>query len=549
MNPRHSLKEHAAAILLPLLLSLATIISRFHVVGLTMDGVTYLQISRNILHGKGMDWQALWVTPLHSILIAAVSFLSGIEDLLVAATIVSVMMGFLLVFAVYFTAYQLFDRKTALISATIAAISPHLLKISFSDEAEITYTFFLTLSLALITLALKRDAWIYSALAGASFALAYLARSEGFLVMVLVLSTIALLQGRNLFRSRILAKCIVVTVLFVIISSPYLLFLKKHYGTWVISPKASYVMTWMKCFTYHDNAKGEEGNAELWGLSEKGKLRWQEPQGIGDLISFLGSHPQKSISVYLRNLSHEIPGRIPNGSGMENFPQLFPVYLAMFAFFSIFLKWGSLAKEKKGVLVAPLAILLVLPVFTDGWWKYLVPYLPIVIILASKGFIEGVRLFLTTIRYRDLRYAENVLLLVGVLGVGLHFLPSLSPQPQPAPLNSRQSLKNEIRAEAKKAGEYGFRLLGPGNNYMISWSPLIYYLNGFWTARPVTSAAGQIAYARRNHVDYFVFDIQDPKITTDVMLALDPELQLVGLYVSENTPFKVGFYRILPKRP
>ena len=357
MNLRQSLKEHLTAAILPLLLSMGVIVSHFHVVGLTMDGVTYLQISRNILHGKGLDWQALWVTPLHSILIAAVSLFSSINDLLVVATIVSVVMGFLLILVVYFTAFQLFDRKTALISATIAAISPHLLKITFSVEAEITYTFFLTLSLALITLALKRDAWIYSALAGASFALSYLARSEGFLIMVMVLSTISLLQGKSFFRSRIFAKCIVAAVIFLIITSPYLLFLKKNYGAWVISPKASYVMIWMKCFTYHDNEKGEEGNDELWGLSENGKLCWQEPQGIGDLISYLASDPQYSISVYLHNLSHEIPGRIPNGSGMGNFPQLFPVYLAMFALFSVFLNWGALDREKKGVLVAPLAII------------------------------------------------------------------------------------------------------------------------------------------------------------------------------------------------
>ena len=110
-------------------------------------------------------------------------------------------------------------------------------------------------------------------------------------------------------------------------------------------------------------------------------------------------------------------------------------------------------------------------------------------------------------------------------------------------------MKNAIRAEAKMAGEYGLQLLGPGNNYMISWSPLIYYLNGYWTARPVTSAAEQIAYARRNNVDYFVFDIQDSNFTTNTMMTLDPELQIVGLYLSKNTPLKVGFYRILPKKP
>jgi 4-amino-4-deoxy-L-arabinose transferase-like glycosyltransferase len=312
---------------------------------------------------------------------------------------------------------------------------------------------------------LKRDALIYSALAGASFTLANLARSEGFLVMVMVMSTIVFLQGRNFFRSRVFVKCIVAIVLFVMIASPYCLFLKKHYGAWVISPKASYVMIWMKFFTYHDNEKGEEGNGELWGLNSDGKLCWQEPKGIGYLVDFLGSHPRKSISVYLNNLSHEIPGRIPNGSGMESYSQLFPVYLALAALFSTFLKWGPLGKEKKVILIAPLAIILILPVFTNGWWKYLVPYLPIVIILATKGLIGAVSLTATKIGSNNTRYVEIVLLVISVVSVGWHFSSALYPKSKPAPFNARQSLKNEIRVEAKKAGEYGFRLLGPGNNY------------------------------------------------------------------------------------
>ena len=534
-------KQHAITLLLPLLLSLAALAGRFQTVALTMDGVTYLQISRNILHGKGLGWQALWVPPLHSVLIAAASFLAGIDDLLRAATVVSVLLGFLLVAAVYFTAYQVFDRKTALISAALAALSPHLLRITFSDEAEITYTFFLTLSLGLLTLALKREAWIYSALAGAGFALAYLARSEGFLVLALVLGALMLLQGRNLFRSGVCAKCVVACVLFVMIASPYLLFLKKNYGAWVISPKTSYVMIWMKCFTYHDNNKGEEGNDELWGLSGSGKLAWQEPKGAGDLLDYLGSHPEKSLAVYLHNLSMELPGRIPNGSGMEGYPQLFPVYLALPALLSLFLAWGPLGREKKCILCAGLAVFFILPVFTSGWWKYLVPYLPIVLILATKGFTGALGWCAAKAGPGNSRHAETILLGAALLAVGWQFTPGLGEKPSPAAPSARPSRKNLVREEAVKAAKYGFQLLGPGHNYMVSWSPVVYYLDGFWTARPVAPLAQQLAYARENGADYYVLDIlsDDPG-----GLPALPGMRMVGLYQSEKTPLKVGFYSL-----
>ena len=541
MDPRPYLKRHLPA-LLPMLLSLAVLARHFQTVALTMDGVTYLQISRNLLHGKGLGWQALWASPLHSIMVAAFSYLTGIDDLLVAATAVSVVMGFLLVGAVYCAAYQLFDRKTALISATVAALSPHLLKIAYSDETEITYTFFLVLALTLLAVAIKRDSLAYPAWAGLGFALAYLARSEGFLVMALTLSSLVLLQGKHFLRSRVFTKALVCTLIFFMVSSPYLFFLKKHYGTWVISPKASYVMTWMKCFTYHDNDKGEEGNNELWGLSDNGKLNWQEPKGVGDLVEFLASHPQKSLSVYLSDLSHEMPGSIPNGSGMSDFPQLIPVYLAFLALLSVCLTWGPLGREKKAILLAPLAIFFILPVFTNGWWKYLVPYLPVVIMLAAHGFVRGVHVIAAKAGAKNLRSYEVVLLVAGVLAVGYHFSSPFYQKSAPAPPNPRQSLKDMTRAEAKKAAEYGYRLLGPGHNYMISWSPLVYYLDGYWTARPVASYEQQITYARQNEVDYFVLDGS----FDDVTLLNLPGLQMVGLYISQNTSYKVGYYRIPP---
>ncbi|RPJ11882.1 MAG: hypothetical protein EHM36_00605, partial [Deltaproteobacteria bacterium] len=280
------------AVLFPVLLALTVIWSHYRLPGVTADGVTYLQIARNILLGKGLGWQALWAPPLHSILIAGASWLTGVRDLLSAAGIVSPLMFFGLVIAVYYLALEVFDLKTALVASFFTALSPHLLFIAFYPEAEITYTFFLTLSLLLFIRTVTRGSTAGAIATGISFALAWMARSEGFIVMAFVFACATAIQGRRFYRSTVFRHCLLAILFFMLTASPYLLFLHKHYGGWVISPKSTYVMIWMKGRIYHDHDKGEMGNEELWGLTPDGaKLRWQEPKGITDLVDYLMSHP------------------------------------------------------------------------------------------------------------------------------------------------------------------------------------------------------------------------------------------------------------------
>lgn len=325
---------------------LVVFIRNYHVPGVSADGAVYLQIARNLLLGEGLGWQALWFPPLFSMVIAAVSYVAGIRELVVAAGIVSAVSGFFLALAVYFLAARLFDRTTALCAAVTTACFPHLLSISFSSEAEVLYTLLLVLSLGLFILCIEKKSFGWAALTGVSFSGTYLSRSEGFLILLFI-CLLLISSGSSMERGRLTKLCCTVLVVFFVVSSPYLLFLHKHYGAWVISPKTSYVMTWMKSRTYHDNDKGEIFNDELWGVTADGKLGWQKPQGAGDLVVYLMSHPGKSAKIYLQNLAAMVPGRIPNGSGMEHYPQVFPIYFAVPALLALFFPWGPLSRQKK----------------------------------------------------------------------------------------------------------------------------------------------------------------------------------------------------------
>lgn len=397
--------------LFPLLLSSLVMWKFHHPLGVTSDGHTYLQIARNIQMGIGPGWQALWATPLPSIIIAGVDSVFGIHDLLRTAGLIAPVMGVLLTASVYFLADGLLGRKTALIAALVTAVTPHFLWITFSTEPEIYYTVFLVTALGMLSRAVVRNSLLYACGAGCAFCCAYMSRSEGFLIMALTAMALLVSQGRQAFQTFLPRIVAMMVVVFFLAASPYLLFLKQNYGTFVISPKATYVLIWMKWRIYHDNDKGEQGNEDLWGLTPDGRLKWQVPSGIGDLAGYLLQDPAKSARVYLHNLAMELPGRIPNNSGALQFPNVFPVYLALLALFSLFVPWGDASARKKVVIAAPFLILLILPVFTEGWWKYLVPYAPLLLILASAGMVFGVEAASRKLFQDDRRIGTAVIVL------------------------------------------------------------------------------------------------------------------------------------------
>ena len=178
--------------------------------------------------------QASWVPPLHSILIASVAYLTGIIELLAAGTIVAPLMFFCLVLAVYFLALEVFDVPTALVASLFTALSPHLPFIGFYPEAEITYTFFLTLSLLLSIRTFTKGSRANALFMGISFALAWMARSECIIVMAFIFISATVIQGRGFYRSTVFKNCLLATLVFVLTASPYLFFLK-------------YLQSWHSC--------------------------------------------------------------------------------------------------------------------------------------------------------------------------------------------------------------------------------------------------------------------------------------------------------------
>lgn len=536
---------------IPLALSFFVIFSTFSRPGITADGQTYLQIARNLHFGIGLGWQALWVPPLHSTLVALVGWVPGVPDLLMSSAIVGAVMGIVLTGAVWLLASEFFGRSVALGASVITALYPHFLWISKAPEAECTYTALLVCSLWLFCVALRKQSPGIFILSGIAFSLTYMARSEGFLIMLFVVAAALLSEWRRTIQGKMVRLTALLLLTFFLTSLPYLLFLRNHYGGWVISPKSTYVLIWMKSRIYHDNDLGEVGNEELWGLTDSGKLKWQVPSGFGDVASYLMSHPAKSAQVYFDNLLREVPGRIPNNSGMEQYPQLFPVILSLAAVFASFRKWGDRPCRDKAVFLSPLLILLVLPVFTEGWWKYLVPYAPFLIILGCAGIAFATEALLKQFPQSTRRRASLAVMLIlavyfRTMAFPVHLFPSqetsgiLAPQPS-AEIMARRS----YAADAEKAGHWIAQTLGPGHNYMVPWSKLIYPLNGLWTAAPVAEYPRLHAFAESQGAEFYLVEM-DGTVPVEQIKNAPPGLNFVTMYRSPQSGYTVGVYRFVP---
>ena len=537
--------------LLPLLLSCYVIFSTFSRPGVTADGQTYLQIARNLHFGIGPGWQALWVPPLHSTLVALVGWIPGVPDLLMASALVGAAMGLLLTGAVWLLAAELFGRSVALGASVTAALFPHFHWISKAPEAECTYTALLVCSLWLFCMALRKQSRGMFVLSGVAFALTYMARSEGFLLMLFVVAAALLSEWRRNIQGKMLQFTAILLLAFLLTSLPYLIFLRKHYEGWVISPKSTYVLIWMKSRIYHDNDYGEVGNEELWGLTGSGKLKWQVKSGIGDVASYLMSHPAKSLQVYLANLSAQLPGRIPNNSGMERYPQVFPVFLALAAVFALFRKWGERTRRDKAAIFAPFLILLVLPVFTEAFWKYLVPYAPLLLILGCAGIAFASEELFKKFPKSTGQTASLVVMLILALSFRLMAFPiQFFSSPDTGGIPAQQPsaeivARRSYAADADMAGRWISQTLGPGHNYMVPWTKLIYPLNGLWTAMPIAEYPRLHAFAVKEGAEFLLVE-RDGTATVEQLMETPPGIKFVTMYRSPSSDYAVVVYRFTP---
>jgi 4-amino-4-deoxy-L-arabinose transferase-like glycosyltransferase len=200
------------------------------------DSYEYIRAAKSMLHG---DWVGGVAPPVYSFCIMVLNSITGDYEL--AGVLVSWIFGVLVVVPVYFLAKKVFNERIGIFASLLAAVQPTLYFYSGSALSDSMYYFFLALSVYLGWLAFEKGNLVSVALFSLSTTISYLIRPEAigfiFIFSVWVLCVNPPHEKRSFFRKLTLS--VLAVVCFIVFSLPYLVALRKEFGRWEISRKAS----------------------------------------------------------------------------------------------------------------------------------------------------------------------------------------------------------------------------------------------------------------------------------------------------------------------
>jgi hypothetical protein len=199
------------------------------------DGVAYLAMARNFAAGDPGRALAFVFSPLYPWLIAIAHRL--IPDWELAGSIVSAILGSAAVATVYLMTREAFERRDFAIGAAfLVAIHPEMAAYAASVRTEAGFIFLVTAALWLLITGLKQDRIAVIAAAGMVGGLAYLYRTEAFGLVLFVSGFIpmAALWWRRWRLIWVLAATVAFAIAFLIVASPYLIYLRETTGHWTV---------------------------------------------------------------------------------------------------------------------------------------------------------------------------------------------------------------------------------------------------------------------------------------------------------------------------
>ncbi len=219
----------AAALAIRLYLSLANFC-------IASDGMKYLRMARDFAAGRLLSGLNSSFSPLYPWLISRTSPLTG--NLELAGSLISAAFGTAAVVLLYYLMREIFARREiAAGAAAIAAIHPGLSAYAASVRTEAGYLCLMTATLWLFASGLNRQSAARFAFAGLLGGTAYLYRAEG--IGLLLVGSAFLILGAGVWRQWSFVQAAMWTacfaVPFVLVASPFLIYLHLSTGHWLIS--------------------------------------------------------------------------------------------------------------------------------------------------------------------------------------------------------------------------------------------------------------------------------------------------------------------------
>ncbi|MCD6310560.1 MAG: glycosyltransferase family 39 protein, partial [Candidatus Eremiobacteraeota bacterium] len=346
---------------------------------LEVDSLSYLLIAKDLrsalLAGNLFSFLNhppngfLFWPPLFPIIAAIIPF-----PIDIAPSLVSILCGTLLILPIYYIAYSIWNKNTAILAGIITAFFPMLAYYNAIGRTESLYLLFLFLAIWQLNKVLNENRLLPGLWAGIFFGLAFLTRFEGSLAMTIsgLLVFFSVFSLKN--KSHRLLSLILLCIGFIIISLPYWVFLHYNLGGFHVIPPSIALhneMEWRwkltRPFSHFVSIFGLPGEKNLNELKE-----------IASYYNILPKDPEFTtrIKAYFMYLPEGIVALLANFSPFYFISFVFSLPLALRNRKAHFLLWFL-------VMAVPISFL----TFWDTNPRYYAFMIPVAIILVGPWLL------------------------------------------------------------------------------------------------------------------------------------------------------------------
>lgn len=203
---------------------------------ISFDEANYLRLAGHAMQTNLLAILHPYWPPFYPFLVWCFSVFGSSPE--TAGRLVNIIFGTSLIPLVYYWTNRIFSKNEARIAAAAAAFYPPLAFDSTSAMPETIYSITALTGMIFGWLAISRNKWHAGLLAGICWAFAYLAKPEGigFLIVYLLFLSACWIIRKNIISAYVKTG-IMVCMGFLVVASPYLIYLHHSTGHWTISTK------------------------------------------------------------------------------------------------------------------------------------------------------------------------------------------------------------------------------------------------------------------------------------------------------------------------
>lgn len=508
------------------------------------DVVLFSRLGKNLIeYGRyafGENYNlGVYIPPGYPLFIGLINLF--INNLFVSAKLISLISSCLTIFLFYLIGKELYDEESGLFAALVYAIFPTILIFSVVAYSEVLFFCFLFLSIYLFIISLKKDNLSMYILFGIFSAISYLTKPEGMLLLLLPSLQVFGFFNDGLFKQRYLLRCLVVLTVFIMVISPYMIFLKNYTGKFTLSGKSNMSILlgeigageeYQKVVAATDSPhyktlftlNEEKDQLVVW---DKKRNRSLKDYIFKDPVSFAGKYQRNvliEIKYLIKLLSLIILPLFLSFSNKELFKKRTRLIFILFSFL-YFVIYPLFIIVERQILI----IVLFLILFSSGGFSN------------SESAISDVLNYYGIRQNKPLSFIRRNIkpIIVLILAISsLSYLKYSSIRKAPDPIEHIKAgyfLKNNISPKYEKLN-------------VMSVKPLVCFYSGSrFTMLPYANSADVINFARLYNVDYIVIDERTLSKWDfyDELIEMQKYSNKVKLVYEDNSEKLIRLFRVI----